>query len=468
MTPLQIITTVVFLAAYALIASERIHKTAAALAGGMFMLLAGILTQHEALRGSGAGHGVEWGAIVNATGLLTAQEKLQGYDVHVEGVDWNTILLLIGMMIIVAITRETGIFEWVAIKSAKLARGRPMAILVMLSVITAVLSALLDNVTTVLLIAPVIIVICRTLELEPVPILICSILASNIGGTATLIGDPPNIMIASVSGLAFIDFVKVNGPVCVVAFMAYLGAVKVVLGKRLEVSEECRLRIMEFDESQTIKDVPLLKKSLAVIGMTLIGFIAHGSLHLEPATIALSGAALLLVLYGKNPTKILEEVEWPTIFFFMGLFIMVSGLVKVGVVRMMAAGAVDLTGGEIGPLTMLILWLSAIASGIVDNIPFVATMNSVVVDIAPGLSGETGTAALLHAKVLPLWWALSLGACLGGNMTLVGASANVVVAGIASGAGHPISFIRFMKYGVPITFLTVGISTVYLWLVFLR
>ena len=248
----------------------------------------------------------------------------------------------------------------------------------------------------------------------------------------------------------------------------YLAVVRVALGPRLKVSEECRLRILEFDESKTIHDPKLLVKSLVVIGWTLTGFMAHGSVGLEPATIALAGAALLLLLYGKSPTKILEEVEWPTIFFFMGLFIMVSGLVKVGVVRMLASGALDLTGGHTPTMTHLIMWLSAIASGIVDNIPFVATMNSLVVDIAESMTGETGRAALHDPRIIPLWWALSLGACLGGNMTLVGASANVVVVGIAAGAGHPITFVRFLKYGVPITLLTVAISTAYVWLLFLR
>jgi Na+/H+ antiporter NhaD/arsenite permease-like protein len=440
MTSIQIVATIIFIGAYLLIASERIHKTTAALSGAALMLLLGVLTQEEAF------HGHE----------------------HVHGVDWNTILLLIGMMTIVAITKETGVFEWIAIKSAKMARGRPMAIIALLSLVTAVLSALLDNVTTVLLVAPVAIVVCRTLETDPVPFLICCILASNIGGTATLIGDPPNIMIASVAGLTFVDFLKVNGPVIAVVFAAYLGVVRVVLGPRLQVSEECRLRVLEFDESKTIHDPKLLAKSLIVIGLTLTGFMVHGNLELEPATIALAGAALLLLLYGKSPTKILEEVEWPTIFFFMGLFIMVSGLVKVGVVRMLAAGALDLTGGHTPTMTHLIMWLSAVASGIVDNIPFVATMNSLVVDIAESMTGETGRAALHDPSVIPLWWALSLGACLGGNMTLVGASANVVVAGIAAGAGHPITFVRFLKYGIPITIVTVAISTVYVWLVFLR
>jgi Na+/H+ antiporter NhaD/arsenite permease-like protein len=439
-TQAQIVASAIFVLAYVFIAWEKVHKTAAALAGAAAMLLLKILTQHEAFHGHD--------------------------DVH--GIDWNTILLLTGMMVIVGITKETGVFEWLALKSAKVARGRPMAILAMLSLITAVLSAMLDNVTTVLLIAPVAIVICRTLEIDPVPMLICCVLASNIGGTATLIGDPPNIMIASAAGLTFLDFLRVDAPVCGVAFLAFLGAVRLVVAPKLQVTEERRLVVMQFDESKTIHDRKLLTKCLIVVSLTMIGFVLHGPLGLEPATIALSGAALLLILYGKSPAKVLEEVEWPTIFFFMGLFIMVSGLVKVGVVRMLAGEALDLTGGNTSTMTVLVLWLSAVASGIIDNIPFVATMNSLVIDIAHSLTNETGQAALHHASILPIWWALSLGACLGGNMTLVGASANVVVAGIAGSAGHPISFVRFMKYGVPVTLLTMVIAMAYLWVIFLR
>jgi Na+/H+ antiporter NhaD/arsenite permease-like protein len=439
-TQAQIVASAIFVLAYVLIAWEKVHKTAAALAGATAMLLLKILTQQEAFHGHG--------------------------DVH--GIDWNTILLLTGMMVIVGITKETGVFEWLALKSAKVARGRPMAILAMLSLITAVLSAMLDNVTTVLLIAPVAIVICRTLEIDPVPMLICCVLASNIGGTATLIGDPPNIMIASAAGLTFLDFLRVDAPVCGVAFLAFLGAARLVMAPKLQVTEERRQMVLQFDESRTIHDRKLLTKCLIVVSLTMVGFVLHGPLGLEPATIALSGAALLLILYGKSPAKVLEEVEWPTIFFFMGLFIMVSGLVKVGVVRMLAGEALNLTGGNTSTMTVLVLWLSAVASGIIDNIPFVATMNSLVIDIAHSLTNETGQAALHHASILPIWWALSLGACLGGNMTLVGASANVVVAGIAGSAGHPISFVRFMKYGVPVTLLTVVISMAYLWVVFLR
>jgi Na+/H+ antiporter NhaD/arsenite permease-like protein len=439
-TQAQIVASAIFVLAYVLIAWEKVHKTAAALAGAAAMLLLKILTQQEAFHGHD--------------------------DVH--GIDWNTILLLTGMMVIVGITKETGVFEWLALKSAKVARGRPMAILAMLSLITAVLSAMLDNVTTVLLIAPVAIVICRTLEIDPVPMLICCVLASNIGGTATLIGDPPNIMIASAAGLTFLDFLRVDAPVCGVALLAFLGAARLVLAPKLQVAEERRLMVLQFDESKTIHDRKLLTKCLIVVSLTMVGFVLHGPLGLEPATIALSGAALLLILYGKSPAKVLEEVEWPTIFFFMGLFIMVSGLVKVGVVRMLAGEALNLTGGNTSTMTVLVLWLSAVASGIIDNIPFVATMNSLVIDIAHSVTNETGQAALHHASILPVWWALSLGACLGGNMTLVGASANVVVAGIAGSAGHPISFVRFMKYGVPVTLLTVVISMGYLWVIFLR
>jgi len=441
MTAFQIATCAIFLIAYICFASERVDKTVAALAGAVLMLLVGVLTQDEAF------HGTE----------------------IVRGVDWNTIFLLIGMMIVVAITRETGVFEWMAIKSAKVARGRPMALLAMISLVTAVVSALLDNVTTVLLVAPVVVILCRTLEIDPVPFLICCAVSSNIGGTATLIGDPPNIMVGSAAHLTFLDFLKVNLPIVAVAFLAYLGVLKLFLGPRLKVTEENRLRVMAFDESKAIHDRPLLRKCLVVIVLALGGFTIHGWVGLEPATIALAAAALMLILYRKNPTKVLETgIEWPTIFFFIGLFIMVGGLVKVGVVRMMADGALGLTGGHQPAMTMFIMWFSALFSGIVGNIPSTVTVISLVTDMARSLQGATGVPALHAANVLPLWWALSLGACLGGNLTLVGAPANVIVVAIAGKSGHKITFLRFLKYSLPLAMVTLVVSAIGLWIAFLR
>jgi Na+/H+ antiporter NhaD/arsenite permease-like protein len=446
--------TAIFLFVYALIASERIHKTRLALAGAAAVLTLRFIEQHTALHGKG----------------------------EVEGVDWNTIFLLVGMMIIVNITRQTGVFQWLAIKAAKVARGNPVAILVLLSLITAVVSSALDNVTTVLLIAPVTILICESLAVDPVPLLICVVLASNIGGTATLIGDPPNIMIGSSAQLTFSDFLRVNGPFILVALGVFLGTAAVLFRRRLRVSQELRQRVMEFDDTKAITNHRLLRRCLVVIGVALMGFGAHGALHLEPATIALAGAAALLLTQRGDPEETLREVEWNTVFFFVGLFIMVGALVEVGVVRMVGEGIITLTCGEqrgaaLTPgqrftLTMGVLWFSAIASGIVDNIPFVATMNAVIHGMARSLHPDPANASfyeVAHAPdIYPLWWALSLGACLGGNFTLVGASANVVVAGIAGRARHPISFARFLKYGVPFTLQSMVLCSVYLWLRFLR
>ena len=428
----QAVTTVMFLLAYGLIASERLHKTTVALGGAVAMLVVGLVTQAEAFHGHGA----------------------------IEGVDWNTIFLLIGMMIIVNIMRHTGIFEYIAIKAAKLARGEPVAIMLLLSVVTALLSAALDNVTTVLLIAPVTILIARSLKTDPVPFLIFVVLSSNIGGTATLIGDPPNIMIGSSARIPFLAFLKINGPVILATLAVYLATVRFIMGKRLRVTAEQRQVVMAFREDEAITNWSLLRRSGVVIGLTLVGFFLHGKLGLEPATIALAGAALMMLMHREGPEEALREIEWPTIFFFIGLFIMVSALVKVGVVGMMGGSILALTRNNLTAMTLLVLWFSALASGLVDNIPFVATtMHPEATDFF----------AAAHAPdIWPLWWALSLGACLGGNLTLVGASANVVVAGISGRAGYPISFARFMKYGVPITIQGLLLSSVWLWFLFLR
>jgi len=436
----------IFLLAYILIAWERIHKTAAALAGAMLMLLLGLVTQQEAFHGQG----------------------------NVPGVDWNTILLLVGMMIIVSITRDTGVFQWLAIKSAKLARGQPLLILLLLSAITALVSAFLDNVTTVLLIAPVTIIICNSLEVDAVPFLICEVLASNIGGTATLVGDPPNIMIASQAHLTFVDFIVNLTPVSIIVFVCFAGTVWLVLRRRLQVSDEKRATVMAFDEAQAITDRPLLWRCLPVLGLTLVGFLVHGALGLEPATIALSGASLLLVITAKHPLRHLEEVEWPTIFFFLGLFIMVSALVKQGIIKLLSADLLVLTHEKPAATAMLLLWFSAFASAIMDNIPYVATMNPLILDVARQMNqdlhwGLVGPVAIAHAPlIVPLWWSLALGACLGGNATLIGASANVIVAGLADRSGTPITFKRYLKWGVPLTLQSIIISSIYVWLIYLR
>ena len=430
------IATSIFILAYVLIVSEKIHKTIIALAGASLMILLGIVTQEEAFS-------------------------------NIElGVDWNVIFLLFSMMVIINIMKPSGLFEYIAIRSAKFAKGEPFRIMVVFSVVTAVLSALLDNVTTVLLIAPVTLLVCQALELDVVPYLITEALASNIGGTATLIGDPPNIMIASKAGLDFMAFIYNLAPVVVVMMVVYLLTLKLVFGRRLTVKEELRQRIMAMDERKAIKDPVLIKKSLFVLGLTMTGFVLHGVLHMEPATIALAGAATLLVVSRvKEPHHILSEVEWTTLFFFIGLFIVIGGVVKVGLITWMSSKMLELTQGDLFATSMLLMWFSAFASAFIDNIPYVATMNPLIIDMARQLwPNLQGTALLHHPDLMPLWWSLALGACLGGNGTAIGASANVIIVGMAEKAGRPISFLKFMLYGMPLMIESVIISTIYVWL----
>ncbi len=428
--------TVIFVLAYAVIVSEKVHKTIVAIVGASLMLVLKILQQHEAF--------------------------------HVEefGIDWNVIFLLISMMVIINLMRPTGIFEYIAIKSAKWGKGEPFRIMVIFALVTAVLSALLDNVTTVLLITPVTLLIADALEVDPIPYLISCALASNIGGTATLIGDPPNIMIASKAQLDFMAFIYHLAPIVVVMMVFYLFAIKFIWGRKLRTRDELKQRIMQMNEREAIKDPVMLKKSLIVLAMVLTGFVLHGMLHFQPATVALFGAGLLLLLSGTHePHHILAEVEWPTIFFFMGLFVIVGGVVKVGLIKWMSIQVLALTQGNLLATSMVVMWFSAFASAIVDNIPYVATMNPLIIDMARQIwPNETGLALLHHADLMPLWWSLALGACLGGNGSAIGASANVIVVGMSEKAGKRISFMKFMAYGMPIMILTVAISTVYVWL----
>ncbi|MDI6817424.1 MAG: ArsB/NhaD family transporter [Actinomycetota bacterium] len=430
------IATAIFVIAYGLIVSEKIHKTMIAIFGAALVIVFGVLEQREAF--------------------------------HIEefGVDWNVIFLLISMMVIINLMRPTGVFEYIAIKSAKLGKGEPFKILAIFAVVTAVMSALLDNVTTVLLIAPVTLFIADALDVDPIPYLISNALASNIGGTATLIGDPPNIMIASKAKLEFMDFIYNLSPVVIVTMVAYLIAIKFIWGRSLKTKDELKDRVMQMNENEAIKDPALLKKSLFVLAITIAGFVMHGALHLEPATIALFGAGLLLLLSGThNPHHVLSEVEWPTIFFFMGLFIIIGGIVKVGLIEMASNGVLEITKGNMFATSMVVMWFSAFASAFVDNIPYVATMNPLIIDMAQKLWPDLSGIALLHKpELMPVWWSLALGACLGGNGTAIGASANVIVVGMAEKAGHKISFAKFMLYGMPIMVLTVFISMIYVWL----
>ena len=428
--------TTIFLVSYALIISEKLHKTVVALAGASLMLALKIVTQHESF--------------------------------HVEelGVDWNVIILLISMMVIINLMRPTGVFQYIAIKSAKLGKGEPFRILVIFSIVTAVLSAFLDNVTTVLLIVPVTILIAQALEVDAEPYLISCVFASNIGGTATLIGDPPNIMIASKAKLNFMDFIHHLSPVIVIIMLCYLFMIRFIWSNKLKSRPELQERVMAMDERSAIKDKVLLIKSLIVLAVVLTGFVLHGLLHYEPATVALFGAAMLLVITNNHePHHVLSEVEWPTIFFFMGLFIIIGGVVKVGLIKWMSVQVLDLTHGNLLATSMVLGWFSAIASAFVDNIPYVATMNPLIIDMASKLwPGETGLALIQHPDLMPLWWSLALGACLGGNGTAIGASANVIVIGMSEKMGRKISFMRFMAYGMPIMLVTVAIAMLYVWL----
>lgn len=409
-----------FFVTYALIVSEKMHRTTAALLGAAVVIVGGVLEQGQAVR----------------------------------AIDFNTLGLLIGMMMLVRLTGDTGVFEYTAIKVAKLAGGHPWRSLAGLALVTAGASALLDNVTTVLLIVPVTLKLARELKTDPMPFLLSEILASNIGGTATLIGDPPNILIGSATGLSFMDFLLNLGPVIAVVLGVSLVGFYLVWGRGMRAEAAARRRIMDMDERAAIRDSRLLRKAGIVLALTMVGFFLHAQLHLESATVALGGAALLLAWSGKNVDHVLHGVEWPTIFFFIGLFVVVGAVESTGLLAQVAAWVMRQTGGDMNVTTAAVLWLSAVASGVVDNIPFVATMIPVIQAM-----GQVAAAPLDQA---PLWWALSLGACLGGNGTLVGASANVVVADMAADEGHRIGFGRFLRVGVPFTLIAVLISWAYL------
>ncbi len=439
------IACAIFAGSFLLIITEKIHKTKVALVGAALTLLLSVTTELEAF-----------------------------HSPHL-GVDHNVIFLLISMMIIVSILGKSGLFEWAAVKLAKLAKGRPFPILVMFLLFTAVFSALLDNVTTVLLFAPVTLLIADELDLDPIPFLIGEALASNIGGTATLIGDPPNLIIASRSHLGFMDFLVNLAPPALFILVVMLGFTWLFFRKKLKVDEDRRQHVLQMDESKLIKDPALAKKSVFVLALVTLGFTLHAWTHIEPTTVALAGAALLLLISGRDPHETLTEVEWPTIFFFIGLFIIVGGVVKVGLVNdlsMMVIRLTEPTGESMFATSMVLLWFSGILSAFLDNIPYVATMAPLVVEMSGTVFhggapvAEVPLATLHHPVLMPVWWALALGSCLGGNGTPVGASANVVVLGIAERAGYKISFLRFMAYGIPILLLSLLTCTLYLWLRF--
>lgn len=413
---------------YAVIVSEKIHRTVAAMIGAVLMMLLGILSQEVALH-------------------------------HI---DFNTLGLLTGMMILVGVTSETGLFDFVAIRAAKAAKAEPKKILTYLGVLTAVFSAFLDNVTTVLLMVPVTFSITKQLELNPMPFLLTQIMASNIGGTATLIGDPPNIMIGSaVKELTFMMFIENLAPLVIIEMGIVIFIFEHIYHKDLSTRPELQRELMKRNEYASLKDRKLLNRSLFVLGLTILGFFTHSIHHVESSLMALTGGFLLLLLAGgghhlvENTMKM--KVEWATLFFFIGLFIAVGGLIEVGIIGELAKKAVEITGGDVTATSLLVLWLSAIVSSVLDNIPFVATMIPLIKDMgAMGIS-----------NLEPIWWSLALGACLGGNGTLVGASANLIVAGLAAARGVRITFIDYFKVGFPIMIFTIVLSTVYVYLRYL-
>ena len=416
----------VFLGAYALIASEKANRVAVALTGAGLML---------------------------ALGVVSSADAFHSEEV---GIDWDVIFLLLGMMIIVGVIKQTGLFDYLAIWSAKRARGQPFRILATLVTITAVASALLDNVTTVLLIAPVTFLICERLDIPAAPFLIAQALASNIGGTATLIGDPPNIIIASQADLSYTDFLTNLAPVVVVLMILFVAMSRWLFRNALVYRPERVRELMNLDEREALGDRPLLVRSLIVLALVTAAFALHGVLHYEPSVVALLGAGLLLLLARRDPEPFLREIEWPTLAFFMGLFIMVGALIKTGVIAQLAEAVAAATGGSLWVASMLLLWVSGLLSAIVDNIPYVATMAPVTATLVQELQGEGETTVL--------WWSLALGADLGGNATAIGASANVVILGLAQRSGQPISFWEFTKYGAVVAVATMLVCMPYLWL----
>ena len=424
------VSTFVLAITYATIMSEKVNRAIVALVGTGVMILVGVLDQEEALR----------------------------------GIDWNTIGLLTGMMILVSISRRSGMFQYLAIWSAKAAKAHPAGILFILQITTAVLSAFLDNVTTVLLIVPVTLAICGTLKVPAYPYLFAEIFASNIGGTATLIGDPPNILIGSQVGLTFNDFVYHLTPVILVVMAVQAVIIHVLWGKDLKASHDAEERVMAMNPADSIKDWRLLKQSLAVLAIVMVAFVLARPLHLEPATIAMFGAAILMLLdnwshhsekAAHNIHATFGDVEWITIFFFIGLFVVVHGVDVGGLLILLANKLVAATGGNMAHAGYAILWASAFLSAIVDNIPFVATMIPLIKNMAPSFGGAD--------HIQPLWWCLSLGACLGGNGTLIGASANLTVAGIGERNKVPFSFITYTLYAFPMMLVSVAICHVYVW-----
>ena len=417
MNSMQIISVVVFLVVMIALITEKVHRTAAAVSGAVLLLCLRILSVDEAI----------------------------------SYIDFGTIGVLVGMMLFVAVVRNSGLFEYMAIKSAKIAKGSPWKIMLLFMILTAVLSAFLDNVTTVLLVGPMAISIAGILGINPVPFLLTQILASNIGGTATLIGDPPNIMIGSATGLTFFDFLAINGPAVLIILLVSLLMFYVMYGKKMGVSAEKQASVMQLHAHEAIKSQTLFKKSVVMIALVALAFVVHGALHIEPSVVALTAAAIMLLIGKSDVEHTLMDVEWATIGFFAGLFVVVGGLAETGVIEMMAYALIDITGGDMMITIIVLVWASAIISSFLDNIPMVATLIPILIAME-----STGV------DVMPYWWAISLGACIGGIGTLIGASANVVLSGMSGRYGYPISFMDYTKVGFPMMLVFTAISCVYL------
>jgi Na+/H+ antiporter NhaD/arsenite permease-like protein len=402
----------------AAIASERIDRTKVALLGAALVVITQTIDQEQAI----------------------------------DAVDFNTIGLLAGMMLMVKLTESTGVYTWLAIRAGQLSRGRPLAVVLALSVTTAVLSAFLDNLTTILLMVPITFLLADALDIDPLPLVVIEVIASNIGGTATLIGDPPNIIIAGATGLTFGEFIVNLAPIALVTFVVVTAGLYRFYRPQLQVDPQARRRVMELDADRSIEDADELRRTMPVLVLTIVVFFVHKPLHLEPATVALAGATTMLLLSRQSLEHALAGVEWPTLFFFMGLFVMVGALEETGAIGEVADGIANLTGGSRSAELIGILWASALGSGIVDNIPFTATMVPVVEQLQEG-QGNGDDA---------YWWALALGACFGGNATLIAAAANVAAAGMAARAGRPIGFLQFLKIGLPATVVSLALATAYI------
>ncbi|MBA2349380.1 MAG: ArsB/NhaD family transporter [Solirubrobacterales bacterium] len=406
---------VIFVGALALVASEKVNRTKVALGGAILVLITQTIEQEKAI----------------------------------EAIDFNTIGLLVGMMLVVKLTEPTGVYTYVAIKAGQLSKGRPWAVVASLAIATAVLSAFLDNLTTVLLMVPITFLLADALDIDPIPLVLIEIIASNIGGTSTLIGDPPNILIAGATDLSFLDFLVNLAPPAIIAFVVVTSGLYFYFRSRLQIAPEARDRVMELDAAKSIEDPAELKRLMPVLGLTIAGFFAHQALHIEPATVALAGATVMLFLTSQTVEEALAGIEWPTLFFFIGLFVMVGALEETGTVQEIADGIASVTDGNRTAELLGISTVSAVASGLVDNIPFTATMIPVVEQL-----NDTDDDAY--------WWSLALGACFGGNFTLIAAAANVAAAGMAERAGRPIGFLTFLKVGIPATLVSMVIANLYI------